>query len=103
MIEIFIKKAYAVSYYQPDFKYNRSLDSLYDYIYNGVFTLLGVLAMIYIIYYGIQMIVSNGQPEAFTKARTGLLWAIIGVITTISLYFILNVMVGTANKLINIP
>ncbi len=49
-------------------------------ILNGVYIIAGALAVIFLIYSGIQYITAGGDSAKATSARTGIVNAIIGII-----------------------
>jgi Type IV secretion system pilin len=55
-------------------------------IANGIklgITLIGMLAVIFMIYGGLQMVVSAGSPTRFAKARETLIYASVGLVVAI--------------------
>jgi type IV secretory pathway VirB2 component (pilin) len=67
-----------------------------DIIMTVIFPLIGAIALIFVIYGGIMIIMSQGDPEKLTKAKRTLLWAVIGIIIVVLSYGI----VVTLSKLI---
>jgi cytochrome bd-type quinol oxidase subunit 2 len=63
-------------------------------IFNKVFFWSGVVAVIMIIYGGIQYITSTGNPAGVAKAKTTILYSIIGLLVVIFAAAIINVVVG---------
>ncbi len=59
----------------------------------------GVVAVAFLVYYGIMFITSGGDPEKATKARTGIIYAIIGIIVITAAYFIVSFAMGVGNTL----
>jgi hypothetical protein len=57
-------------------------------------TLAGLLAVIFIIYAGIQYIVSQGDPGRVQSAKSTLRNAIIGLVLTSGAYFLVNFFAG---------
>jgi hypothetical protein len=51
---------------------------------------IGALALIFVIWGGIQYVTSGGDAEKTTKARNTLLYAIIGVVVVVLAYGIVN-------------
>ena len=58
-----------------------------------IFSLLGGVAFLFIIYGGIKMITSEGTPEVFAKARNTIIYAVIGLVICISAFTIVNFVV----------
>jgi hypothetical protein len=46
-------------------------------------TLIGVLALLIIVYSGLKMLLSNGDPQKITEAKASFTWAIIGLVVSI--------------------
>lgn len=61
----------------------------------------GLLAVIYLIWSGIQYITSQGDAAKATKARSGIINAIIGVIIIFAAYYIIFVALGIGNTVTN--
>ena len=55
-----------------------------------VFGLLGVMSVIMIIYSGLQMTSSAGDAGAVTKARSTLIYSIVGLVVAISAFAIVQ-------------
>lgn len=55
-----------------------------------ILAVVGVLAVIYIIYAGIQYITSSGDPQKVAAAKTGLEHAVIGIFLSASAYLIVE-------------
>ena len=64
------------------------------YIFNKAFFWSGVIAVIMIVYGGIQYITSTGNPAGVSKAKTTILYSIIGLLVVIFAAAIINVVVG---------
>ena len=47
-------------------------------------SVVGMLAIVFIIVAGIQMSLSAGNPSRFAKARETLLYAVVGIVTSIA-------------------
>src|SRR5437763_849987 len=59
-------------------------------IINAGFALVGTVALIFIIYSGIKMIRSSGDPKQFEGARQTMIWAIIGLVVVLLSVAIVN-------------
>jgi TRAP-type C4-dicarboxylate transport system permease small subunit len=59
--------------------------------------LIGAAALAFVIYGGVQLVMSGGDPEKVTKAKKTLTWAIAGVLLIAFSYFV----VVSLNSLIN--
>lgn len=68
--------------------------SLLFAIANGVAVLVGSLSVIMIIWSGILFLVSAGDPAKIQKAKSSLVWAIIGMAIAISAGVIIEVIKG---------
>lgn len=63
-------------------------------IFNRVFFWSGIIAVIMIVYGGIQYITSAGNPSGITKAKTTILYSIVGLLVVIMAAAIVNVVLG---------
>lgn len=63
-------------------------------IFNKVFLWSGVIAVIMIIYGGIQYVTSTGNPQATSKAKSTLIYSVVGLLIVIFAAAIVNVVVG---------
>lgn len=61
----------------------------------GFLAITGTAAMLYIVLSGFRYVTSRGNEEAIKKARAGMTWAILGLISIILSYFIISVVVNT--------
>lgn len=68
--------------------------SFFQGIFNKVFFWSGVVAVIMIVYGGIQYITSTGNPSGIAKAKTTILYSIVGLLIVIMAAAIVNVVVG---------
>jgi len=59
-------------------------------ISNAILAIVGVVAMLFLIIGGFQYITSAGNPESVGKAKTTILYAIIGLIVVILSWAIVN-------------
>jgi hypothetical protein len=71
------------------------ISSFITHIYGRIFTLLtiivGILALFMLIFQGIRMITSGGDPAKFKAARAGVVSAVIGIIVVSAAYFIVRI------------
>jgi len=65
---------------------------------NVILLIAGVLALLYLIWSGIQYITSAGNPDKAKGARAGIINAIIGIIVIVAAYFIIRVAVGIGGQ-----
>ncbi|MGL5831215.1 MAG: pilin [Candidatus Altimarinota bacterium] len=61
---------------QDNFLINQFLPS----IAATIISITGGLALVFVVFNGIRMIASGGNPEQFAKAKEGLIWALAGVV-----------------------
>lgn len=59
---------------------------------------VGVLAVLVIIYSGVLFILAAGNPQTIAKARSSLIYAVVGLIITILAYAIVNFVVSNVSK-----
>ncbi len=55
-----------------------------------VLAIVAIIAFVYLIISGVNYITAGGDAEKATKARTGILNAIIGIVVVVLAYFILR-------------
>ena len=75
-----------------------TINNIYDIIFRDLTLLAGVLAVLYLIWYGIQYITSAGSPEKVKTARTGIINSIIGIIIIVVAYTIIKLAVGIGGQ-----
>ncbi|MCQ2571067.1 MAG: pilin [Candidatus Saccharibacteria bacterium] len=63
-------------------------------VFNKVFVWSGIIAAIMIIYGGIQYVTSTGNPAGVSRAKTTILYSVIGLLVVITASAIVNVVVG---------
>jgi hypothetical protein len=66
------------------------LDNTLKNVLSIVFGLLGGISLLFIIYGGIKLITSQGTPEGFNKARNTIIYAIVGLVVSMSAFVIVN-------------
>lgn len=72
-------------------------DSAKDFfgdLFSKVFLWSGIIAVIMIVYGGIQYITSAGNPAGITKAKTTIIYSVVGLLVVILAAGIVNVVVG---------
>lgn len=57
-----------------------------DIILDVFLPIIGGIALIFVIYGGVMIIISSGDPEKLAKAKKTLLWAVIGIIIVVLSY-----------------
>jgi hypothetical protein len=72
------------------------LSSVGGRVLDIVFLIAGVLAVIYLVYNGIQYITSAGNADKVKAARSGIINAVIGIIIIAAAYYIINFAIGLA-------
>lgn len=65
-----------------------------DNIINFIFALAGALAFLFIVIGGLRFILSRGNPEGVAKAKNTIIYALVGLLITVTSYgiitFVLN-------------
>ncbi|MBU6388970.1 hypothetical protein KGQ71_00465 [Patescibacteria group bacterium] len=69
---------------------NYYLSLYWTRIINAILLVLGILAIIYLIYSGIQYITAGGSSDKTKNARQGILYALLGIIILVASYFIID-------------
>jgi len=90
-LEIIATKAYAMAAAPGGINplpENTSFTDTIQYIINVVLLIAGILAVVYLIYSGIQYITASGDATKATAARTGIINAIIGIVVILLSYAI---------------
>jgi type IV secretory pathway VirB2 component (pilin) len=67
-----------------------TIDKGFTSIVNILTVLSGSLAVLFIIYSGIQMTISNGDPKRVTQARQSLIYSVVGLVLVIAAYAIVS-------------
>jgi hypothetical protein len=61
---------------------------------NIILFIVGILAVVMVIISGIRMATANGDPQAFNSARTGLIYALLGIVVAVLARAIVLFIVG---------
>lgn len=72
------------------FDIGNSLNGIFNVVFPVLTTLVGIAAVLYVIYAGIQYITSVGSPDKIKQAQGTLVNAILGVIIVVAAYFIIR-------------
>lgn len=67
-------------------------------ILNGIIAILGLVAVIFIIYGGVQYMTSAGDAAKLKKAKDTILYAAIGLIISVLAFAIANFVIGIVNR-----
>jgi hypothetical protein len=68
---------------------------------NVILLVAGVVAILYLLWSGIQYITSAGNPEKAKAARAGIINAVIGIIIIVAAYYIIRFAVGAGGSITN--
>ena len=71
-----------------DFTYER-LVTIVTELVNIFLRIAAVVAAGFIVWYGVRMVLSRGEPGKFSEARKGLLWAMLGAAVIFGVYTII--------------
>lgn len=52
-------------------------------VLQGLLSILGILAVVFVVVGGVQMVVSGGNEEAITKAKKTITWAVLGLVAAL--------------------
>lgn len=69
---------------------NSAINNLATQIVNIVFLIAGVLAVLYLLWSGIQYITAGGNADKVKAARQGIINAVIGIIVIMAAFFIIR-------------
>ena len=80
----------------PDLKKtdDSGVNSIFHNVANILLYIAGLVAVVMIVISGIRFVSSHGDPGAVTKARSTLLYSIIGLIITVIAFSIVNFILG---------
>lgn len=68
----------------------RTFNNVVGYIMGWVLAVVAIIAFVYLIISGVNYITAGGDSEKATKARNGILNAIIGIVVVVVAFFILR-------------
>lgn len=105
MIAVPLAAAHAVSYIDPSQSLGlgtADLKTTVTNIINWVLGLLGIIAVIMILYGGFIWLTAAGNEENITKAKNILSAAIIGLVIILLAWAIVNYVLGTASNVSNV-
>jgi hypothetical protein len=72
-----------------------AINSLAGNIINIVFLIAGVLAVLYLLWSGIQYITAGGNADKVKAARQGIINAVIGIVVIMAAFFIIRLATST--------
>lgn len=75
-----------------------SIESVTVNVINAIILVIGIVAVVFIVYGGIQYILSSGDPGKTKKAKDTILYACIGLIVAALAYAIANFAIGIVNN-----
>lgn len=59
-----------------------------------IFGIIGTVAVIYLLYQAIRFTMSQGDPQAISQARQGIIFAIVGLVVALSAEVIVTFVIG---------
>jgi len=83
---------------KPPLAAGGDLISVINNISNTLLLLVGVVAMLFLIIGGFQYIVSAGNAETIQKAKTTIMYAVIGIIVTLLSWAVVNFIIKAFQK-----
>lgn len=78
------------------------LNTIYQNAFGIISLLVGILAVLYVVYAGIQYILSAGSPDKIKTARATLINAVIGIIIVVAAYFFIKLAISAGGFLNNV-
>lgn len=63
-------------------------------IVNFIFGLAGAIALLFVVIGGLRYIISQGDPNAAAQAKNTILYALVGLVVTVTAYAIVRFAVG---------
>lgn len=67
-------------------------------VLNVVFTLVGGLAVLFLLVGAVRYVTSQGDQAALTQAKNTILYAVIGIVVSLSGFAIVQLVVGTLSS-----
>jgi len=83
---------------KPPLAAGGDLISVINNISNTLLLLVGVVAMLFLIIGGFQYITSAGNAENIQKAKTTIMYAVIGIIVTLLSWAVVNFIIKALQK-----
>jgi fumarate reductase subunit D len=74
---------------------NRTISTLAQNVINIIFLIAGILAVIYLLWSGIQYITAGGNQDKVKAARQGIINAVIGIVVIMAAFFIIRIATST--------
>jgi hypothetical protein len=71
------------------------VNNLAGSVINIVFLIAGILAVLYLLWSGIQYITAGGNPDKVKAARQGIINAVIGIVVIMAAFFIIRIATST--------
>lgn len=71
------------------------ISNLAQSVINIVFLIAGILAVIYLLWSGVQYITAGGNPDKVKAARQGIINAVIGIVVIMAAFFIIRIATST--------
>ena len=78
-----------------------ALTDIWNRAFNVIYLLLGVAAIVMLIYAGIQYITAGGAPDKVKKARQTIVNTVLGIVILGASYAIINFIISFANSSAN--
>lgn len=75
------------------------INSLYGDIFNILTVAAAILAVIYLVWSGIQYVTAGGSAEKAKTARTGVINAVIGIVIIVAAYTIIRIGISIGNQI----
>ena len=79
-----------------------TVNNISDRIISIVIYLMGAIAVLLLIFAGIQYILSNGNPDGIKKSRATITNTVLGIIVLTAAYAIINIIIGAVGYF-NLP
>lgn len=92
---IFVILAYAITQFVVLSVDGSSWEGFRDSVINTLIYAVGIIATIMIIVSGIRYVTSAGDPARVNSAKSGILYAVIGLVIAIMAYAIVNFVIGS--------
>lgn len=83
----------------PNYAAGNSIVEVIVIALSRVIPILLVLAVLSFVYFGVQFVLAQGQPDKISKARAGLFWSILGAILIVGANALANAFIRTLGEL----
>ena len=70
------------------------LEGILGSVMNAVFFIIGFVAVAVIVYGGVQYVMAAGEAAKIAKAKSAILWAVVGLVVCIAAYAVVRFVIA---------